>query len=134
MLKARSIVVTVTVGVFAWLVGSVAIDWLVLQLYPLPPGLWGTASMREIIATRPNSAVALNLGGELLVLTAVAFMASRWAKDRTARAGVWVTSIILILSVVNSLTTANFRWVHGIGFPLFFLCGIVAANRGAKIV
>ena len=86
MFRQWSTVATVTAGVFAWLVSWAAIDWLVLQLYPLPTGLWGTASRRDIIATRPNSAVALNLGGELLVLTLVAFMASRWRRQLTAAA------------------------------------------------
>lgn len=132
MFTSRSTIVAVTTGVCAWLISWAAIDWLVLQLYPLPPGLWETASMRDIIASRPNSAVALNLGGELVVLTAAAFTASRWAKARTARAGVWITGIVLLLAVANSLATANFRWVHGIGFPLFLVSGLVAANWGAK--
>lgn len=124
--------VAVAAGVAAWLVGWFAIDWLVLQLYPLPPGLWGSASMREIIASRPNAAVALNLFGESLVLVGMAFMGSRWARPRTPRAGRWITGIVLLLAVANSLSTANFRWVHGMFFPLFLVAGLVAAERGAR--
>lgn len=131
MFTGRSTIVTVATGVCAWLLAWAAIDWLVLLLYPIPPGLWETASMRDIIASRPNAAVALNLGGETVVLTATAFMASRWTTPRSARAGVWITTIVLILAVVNSLATANFRWIHGIGFALFLVCGLAAANRGA---
>ena len=127
-------VAAVTAGVFVWLSSWGIIDLLVLQVYPLPSGLWGSASIRDIVATRPNAAVALNLAGELLVLSVVAFMASRWAKGRTARAGVWVTGLVVLLAVGNALATANFRWVHVVGLPLFLLCGVVAANRGARAV
>jgi hypothetical protein len=134
MSKGWSPVAAVVSGVLIWLVGWATIDWLVLQLYPLPPGMWGKASMRDIIASRPDTAVALNLGGDLLVLTLVAFMASRQARGRTAQAGVMVTVVVLLLAIANSLATANFRWLHAVGFSLYLLLGFVAAKRGAETI
>ena len=131
MSKTWSPFAVVTLGVVVWIAGSAIIDWLVLQVYPLPPGLWGNVSMRGIIATRPNAAVALNLAGELVLLSIIAFAAPRLAGAATPRAGVWVTGIVVVLAVTNSLLTANLRWVNAIGFLLFLFCGVSAARRSA---
>jgi hypothetical protein len=53
------------------------VDVLVLQIYPLPPGLWGRGTLVEIIATRPDAAVALNLAGGMIATAAAAYLAFR---------------------------------------------------------
>ena len=139
MSKAWSPFAAVAVAVVIWVAGAAIVDWLVLQLYPLPPGLWETASMREIIASRPDAAVALNIAGDTLILAAVAFLASRVTTWRPAsirrvspRAGIWVTAVIGVLVVVNAVAMSHFRWIHAVGLPLFQLAGIVGAKRGAS--
>ena len=133
MAKVRPLVLAgvVSAAVVVWIACYFIIDWLVLQLYPLPQGLWGHASMREIIATRPDAAVALNVGGELLVLAAVAFVASRRLRARAPHTGALVTGVVVILSIANALATANLRWVTVVGFVLFAIVGVAAARRGA---
>src|SRR5262252_3478434 len=129
--RSLNLAAVIVIGVVAWIVCSVVVDWLVLQIYPLPPGLWGHASMREILATRPDTAVALNIGGQLLALGAIAFMASRKSKAG-AVSGVLISGVIVALIILNALTTANLRWVHALGLALALLIGLGGAKWGAS--
>lgn len=114
------------------LAGGVIVDLLVQQIYPVPPELWGKAPMREILATRPDAAVALNIGGQLLVLAPVAFMTSRYARSGTMRPGALVTGVILVFGVLNALLTDNFRWLTAAAIPLVLCVGLGAAKRGSR--
>ena len=132
MTRSLNLAAVIIIGVVTWIVCSVVIDWLVLQIYPLPPGLWGHASMREILATRPDAAMALNIGGQLLALGAIAFGASRKSKSG-AVSGVLITGVIVALSILNAVTTATLRWVHALALPVALLIGLGAAKWGASI-
>jgi hypothetical protein len=127
--RKASFLAAVVFGVVAFFVLSFAIDWLVLRLYPLPPGLWERASMPEIIASRPDAAVLLNVCGQLLVLAFVASMTARTSMGRI-NAGVVVSVIVIGLGVLNTLLTRNFRWVTAIALPLFVVVGWVAVRSG----
>jgi hypothetical protein len=125
-------------SVVAMLVGFVfsnlvffGVDVLVLQIYPLPPGLWGRATLVEIVATRPEAAVALNLAGGMIATGAGAYLASRLAGGRTAGAGIVLTCLILLMAIANSILTHNFRWLHVIGFAFTPVVGYWGAKRGA---
>jgi hypothetical protein len=122
----------VVLGVLIFVAGAVIVDLLVLQVYPLPPGLWGNVPMREIIATRPAAAVALNVAGQLVVLAAAAFLASRLARGRTIRAGALVTGVVLLLGIGNAVASQNFRWPHAVAVLLLLSVGLVAAKRGSE--
>ena len=119
----------VVVGVVIWAVGWIVIDLTVLQIYPLPPDLPETASTSELLATRPDAAVALNVFGDLLVLAAVSFWVARKA---SFQAGAIVTVVIFLLGIASSMALSNFRWIHGVGYVASLVAGLAAARAGSK--
>jgi len=129
MTKRWSTSTAVVVGVLLWGVCWMAIDLLVLQIYPLPADLPSTASTSELLATRPNAAVAMNVFGDLLALAAIAYWVSGKA---TAQAGIIVTVVVFVLGIASSLALSNFRWIHGVGFVASLAAGILAARAGDK--
>jgi hypothetical protein len=129
--RKASFLAVVMLSVVAFFVLAFAIDWLVMQIYPLPPGLWERASMPEIIASRPDGAVLANVCGQLLALALVTSMAARTSMGRT-NAGVVVSVIVVGLGLVNTLLTRNFRWVTALALPLFVVVGWLAARSGNR--
>src|SRR5262249_20820116 len=87
MAKRFSSLFTVPLGVVICIASAVVVDLLVLQIYPLPQDLLRNTGMREIIASRPDAAVALNILGGSLALTFVAFAAARLTRHHGFRAG-----------------------------------------------
>ena len=125
-------IVTVILGVVLWIVATGIVDAIVLRIYPLPPGLiMGETSIREIIASRPDAAIALNLICGIILLGLAAFAATRLARGQSRLPGLIVTGLIVTLALVNSVITANFRWLVAVAFPLLLLFGYLGARTGA---
>ena len=129
MSRPWSTLKAVVAGVVLWAVGWIVIDLTVLQIYPLPADLPETASTSELLATRPDAAVALNVVGDMLVLAAVSFWAARKA---SFQAGAIVTMVVFLLGIASSIGLSNFRWIHGVGYVASLVAGLVAAKAGSK--
>src|SRR5262245_50471010 len=113
MEKRWSTFTAVITGVVLWAIGWLVIDITVLQIYPLPADLPETATTAELLATRPNAAVALNVFFDMLVLAVVAY----WVAGKaSAQAGIFVTVVVFLLGIVQSVALSNFRWIHGVGY------------------
>jgi len=97
---------------------------------PVPEDLRRHGSLNEIIASRPTAAVALNLFGQLIGLVVIACIATRLTRRRPRRAGLIITSIVMILAVVNTLLTQNFRWPVAVGVALVPLVGYCGTRLG----
>ena len=122
--------VTVPIGFVIWLAISFLVDLLVQQIFPVPEDLRRHGSLNEIIASRPTAAVALNLFGQLIGLVVIACIATRLTRRRPRRAGLIITSIVMILAVVNTLLTQNFRWPVAVGVALVPLVGYCGTRLG----
>ncbi|HEX8031392.1 MAG TPA: hypothetical protein VF491_23140 [Vicinamibacterales bacterium] len=127
--KRWSTLTAVITGVVLWGIGWMVIDLTVLQIYPLPADLPKTATTAELLATRPDAAVALNVFGDLLVLAAVAY----WVAGKAnAQAGIIVTIVVFLLGIAQSVALSNFRWMHGVGYVASLVAGWFAAKAGAR--
>lgn len=131
MRKTWMPITAVLLGFAVWNLFVFVVDVSVQQIYPVPAELWRHATLVEIIATRPDAAVALNLAGGVIATAAAAYFASRFAGERTARAGIVATCLILLMALTNSIVTHNFRWLHAIALTVAPILGYWGAKRGA---
>ncbi len=125
-------IITVILAFVFWIVATGIVDAIVLRIYPLPLGLiMGETGIREILASRPDAAIGINLGCGIILLGVAAFAASRLARGHTRLPGLILTALIATLALISTAATANFRWLHAIAFPLLLLFGYLGARIGA---
>jgi len=132
MAKRFSVLLTVPLGVVIWIASAVLVDLLVLQIYPVPPELLRHAGLLEIIASRPDAAVALNMLGGILALAFVTYTTTRFTRTHGFWAGLIVVAAVLILCCTNALMTHNFRWLHAIAFATAPVVGFASARFGTS--
>jgi len=124
--------VAVVFCVLAWIAAYFTIDVLVQQSYPVPSDVAASANMVAIIASRPEAAVALNVFPILIVLALLAFIAARRTAGRSARHGMVVTGIVLVLWFTSACLTHNAHWTAVLAIALAAPVGVAAALRGGQ--